>query len=101
MSSGCRFRLRFPTSADTSRTRTTLADVAYLLPQRGELVRIVPRAQARDRFGIRAAARHGVGEFLEIVLVAGRRYGHQDARGLVAAVRDVMGHAGRQEQVGA
>ncbi|HWO38038.1 MAG TPA: hypothetical protein VNO32_55395, partial [Candidatus Acidoferrum sp.] len=71
-----------------------------LVSEYRELIRIVPHAQARDLVRIAAPPRATVSaQLLELVLVSGWRHRHRGARRLVARVRDVVRHAGRQEQV--
>jgi hypothetical protein len=78
-----------------SRDRSSLADF-----QRRQLVGVVAASQFRDRVGIRrTAARRYSRKLFEIMLVTGRRYGHENPRGFVADVADVVGNTRRQEQI--
>src|SRR2546425_5070664 len=68
--------------------------------QSRQLIRVVAVSQIGERLWIRRTLRREFRELFEVMLVAGRRNGHQHASRLLTDIRDVVRHPRRDEQIG-
>src|SRR6185437_17126619 len=68
--------------------------------QSRELIRVVAISKISKCLGVRRTLRREFRELFEIMLVAGRRNGHQHASQLLADIRDVVRHPRWDEQIG-